>query len=42
MLQVAPITLCDIYGRAPTAKANIMSFLSTAHIVLPPGACGEE
>lgn len=33
---------CDIYGRAPTAKANIMSFLGTIHIVLPPVACGEE
>lgn len=33
---------CDIYGRVPTAKANIMSFHSTIHIVLPPVACGEE
>lgn len=32
----------DIYGLVPTAKANIMSFHSTIHIVLPPVACGEE
>lgn len=41
-LQVAPITPCDIYGRAPTAKVNVMSFLSVARIVLPPAAGGEE
>lgn len=33
---------CDIYGQEPTAKANIMSFHSAIHIVLPRHACGEE
>lgn len=41
ILQVAPIIFsmrqCDIYGQVPTAKANIMSFHSAIHIVLPPG-----
>lgn len=32
----------DIYGRAPTAKANIMSFRGSVHIILPLFACGEE
>lgn len=32
----------DIYGRAPTAKANIMSLRWSIHIILPLFACGEE
>lgn len=46
ILQVDPNHIlreqCDIYGGVPTAKANIMSFHSTIHIILPLVACGEE